>query len=281
MRRRIGCLLLLTCATSALTYQSAGGQVAANVAAPTTAPSERYTFVVAHGATAGGWEWKDVANRLLVDGHTMYRPTYTGLGERAHLATPDVDLNTHITDIVNVIRFEDLHDVVLVGHSYGGMVITGVADRLPDRVRTMVYVDAILPEDGESVESARWSTTNPVTTRPTPRAPSAMTAGQLGQPFRADAKPPYNVVQPPKTFTQPIELTNAEQTKRIPVVYILTVDPGKRAEEDRFYAFAERARRYGWTVWEMPCDHVPSISQPAEMTRLLKEAPAAAKPKTP
>jgi len=92
-------------------------------------PAEKYTFVLVHGATAGGWEWKSTGKFLTDDGHTVYRATLTGLGEREHLNSPDVDLQTHINDVVNLILYEDLHDVVLTGHSYGGMVITGTADR--------------------------------------------------------------------------------------------------------------------------------------------------------
>jgi pimeloyl-ACP methyl ester carboxylesterase len=246
---------------------------------PAAGSGERYTYIACHGATAGGWEWKRVSARLEADGHTMYRPSYTGLGERAHLATPEVGLDTHIADIVNVILFEDLHDVVLVGHSYGGMVITGVADRVPDRVRTLVYVDALVPEDGESVETARWSASDSAsTTRAAATRPSPMTTGTLGQPIRANAKPPYNVVQPPRTFSQPIALKNRDRARQVPAVYILTVDPGQTPEQDRFYAFAQRAMRYGWTVWNMESDHVPSMSRPAELTKLLEAAPGAAKP---
>ena len=239
----------------------------------TAAP--KYTYLVCHGATAGGWEWKQVDQRLRADGHTVYRPTYTGLGERAHLANENVDLDTHITDIVNVIRFEDLRDVVLVGHSYGGMVMTGVADRSPDRVKAMVYVDAMVPEDGESVADLRWrrgGTTNPATTR------SAMTAGKLGEPLSLGSR---NITQPPRTRSQPIRLTNADATARIPVVYILTVDPGKRAEDDAFYFSAQRAKARGWTLWEMSADHVPCVSRPAELTELLEQSPAAARPTRP
>ena len=107
-------------------------------------------FVLVHGTTAGGWVWKDIAQPLRDAGHDVYTPTLTGLGERVHLATREVGLDTHITDIVNVLRFEELRDVVLVGHSYAGMVITGVADREPARIRELVYFDALVPEDGES-----------------------------------------------------------------------------------------------------------------------------------
>ena len=113
--------------------------------------AEKYTFVLVHGATAGGWEWKSTGKFLTDDGHTVYRATLTGLGEREHLNSPDVDLQTHINDVVNLILFEDLHDVVLTGHSYGGMVITGVIDRVPDRIKHVVFLDAAVPDDGMSL----------------------------------------------------------------------------------------------------------------------------------
>src|SRR5918995_2086278 len=102
-------------------------------------------YLLVPGAWLGGWAWKDVAARLRAEGHDVYPVTLTGLGERAHLATPDVDLETHIQDVVNVLFYEDLRDVVLVKHSYGGNVITGVADRSPERLRQLVYLDAATP----------------------------------------------------------------------------------------------------------------------------------------
>src|SRR6476620_2380910 len=108
------------------------------------------TFLVAHGGWSAGWGWKKMRPLLRARGHELFTPTYTGLGERAHLANPQVELETHIADILGVLRFEDLHNVVLVGHSYGGMVITGVADRAPERLAQLVYLDALLPENGQS-----------------------------------------------------------------------------------------------------------------------------------
>src|SRR5690606_24649520 len=111
----------------------------------------KQTFVLVHGATAGGWEWKRTGQFLSDDGHTVYRPTLTGLGEREHLNSTEVDLATHINDVVNLVLFEDLHDVVLTGHSYGGMVVTGVMDRIPERLKHVVFLDAAVPEDGQSI----------------------------------------------------------------------------------------------------------------------------------
>jgi pimeloyl-ACP methyl ester carboxylesterase len=109
------------------------------------------TFVLVHGMGAGGWQWREVADILRSKGNMVFAPTLTGLGDRAHLLTPEVDLETHITDIANVIECEELQDVVLVGHSYGGMVVTGAADRQYERIGCLIYLDAFLPEDGQSV----------------------------------------------------------------------------------------------------------------------------------
>ncbi len=107
-------------------------------------------IVIVHGAFGGGWEWRDVAALLRARGHAVYTPTLTGYGERVHLATPETGLETHMEDIVNVIRYEDLHEVVLACQSYGGMVVTGVADRIPERIAHLVYLNALVPEDGQS-----------------------------------------------------------------------------------------------------------------------------------
>ena len=109
------------------------------------------TYLICHGAWSGGWSWRRVADRLRALGHDVHTPTYTGLGDRAHLTHPMVDLETHIQDILSVIHAEDLSDFVLVGHSYGGMVVTGVADRVEEKVRHLVYLDAFLPGDGQSL----------------------------------------------------------------------------------------------------------------------------------
>jgi len=109
------------------------------------------TVVLVHGTTAGGWVWRKVAPRLRAAGHVVYTPTLTGLGERVHLATRETGLTTHIDDIVNTLVFEELTDVVLAGHSYGGMVITGVVDRVPERIGRLIYLDAVVSEDGEAL----------------------------------------------------------------------------------------------------------------------------------
>src|ERR1700726_2852475 len=111
-----------------------------------------YTFVLVHGAWHGGWCWQRVADRLRGGGHMVFTPTLTGLGERSHLLCAGIDLKTHISDIVNVMKWENLSDVVLCGHSYGGLVVPGVAEQMAPAIRSIVFLDAFVPHNGESME---------------------------------------------------------------------------------------------------------------------------------
>ena len=174
---------------------------------------EKYTFVVVHGATAGGWEWKAAGGFLTKEGHTVYRATLTGLGERFHLANAEVNLDTHINDVVNLILFEDLHDVVLSGHSYGGMVITGVMDRIPARIRHVIYLDAAVPEDGECIYD--------IVGGPPPGAvvKDGLVHFGWGNP---EGPYPTNTPHPEKTFSQPVSYKNPEALS-LPVTYVAFV----------------------------------------------------------
>ena len=227
------------------------------------APGPKFTYVIVHGAWGGGWDWQHVDQLLTADGNKVYRPTLTGQGEHSNLASTNIDLDTHIQDIVNVILWENLHDVVLVGHSYGGMVITGVADRVPDRLKHVVYLDALLPENGENVDEIRpqaikFSITNGFT---------------IGVWMRGNPPPPHDVPQSAQTFSQPITLTNQAVAQKLPTTYILTVDAGKTPEQDDFYPFYQRAKARGWPAWIMEGDHNVQRSHPRELVRLLEQAP--------
>ena len=138
-------------------------------------------FVLVHGGWHGGWSYRRVAKLLRQAGHEVYTPTLTGLGERSHLAVMPINLDTHITDVVNTILWEDLSDVVLVGHSYGGMVVTGVADRISDRISALVYLDALVPEDGDTLFSLRPEFMDPFVAR------VAKSGGLMVAPFPASA----------------------------------------------------------------------------------------------
>jgi pimeloyl-ACP methyl ester carboxylesterase len=225
--------------------------------------AKQRTYVLVHGAWGGSWAFKKVDSMLTARGHLVYRPSLTGQGERVHLATPDINLTTHINDVVNAILFEDLHDVILMGHSYGGMVVTGVADRLPDRIKRLVYLDAFLPNDGESAFSAQGNPAQSDGVRRMEKdgflVPAWVKPGQ---------KPPMDVPHPVKTLTEPISLKNAA-ARQLPATYILTVDPGKKPEEDGFFRFGERAKQRGFTYLEMSADHNPQWTRPAELAELL------------
>jgi pimeloyl-ACP methyl ester carboxylesterase len=223
------------------------------------------TFVVAHGAWSAGWAWKKMHPLMAERGHRLVTPTLTGVGERSHLARPEIDLETHIADIVAVLEFEDLEGVNLIGHSYGGMVATGVADRARRRVAQLIYIDAFAPRDGESVRGL---------------TPPAVIAGrQAGAdgwrippgPMPPDTpdedrawSEPRRMPQPVKTFEQALTLRNGPLSLPRHYIYCMRHSP-----DDRFRPFYERARREGWCTYELDASHNPHITTPAALADLL------------
>ncbi|MCB0115949.1 MAG: alpha/beta hydrolase [Caldilineaceae bacterium] len=210
------------------------------------------TLVLVHGTTAGGWVWKDVTPHLQAAGHTVYTPTLTGLGERIHLANREVGLETHITDIVNVLLYEDLTDVVLAGHSYGGIVISGVADRVPERIRHLIYLDAVIAEDGESCLDAA---------HPDNRAEFEARVREQGDGWLIPISrgpndlPSKNAPHPWKSWTDPLVLNNPPHN--IPCTYVrFTADkqPGSYFEQAMTTSMA-RVHARGWTVLEADTVH--------------------------
>lgn len=233
-------------------------------ASEATQAKEKLTFVVVHGATAGGWEWKRTGQFLSDDGHVVYRVTLTGLGERKHLNGPQIDLETHINDVVNTILFEDLHDVVLTGHSYGGMVITGVMDRVPDRIRHVVFLDAAVPEDGMSIWDLFGGARPPG---------NNIVDGMMTVPWvTADTKPPHNVAQSIKCFNQPVTYKNPA-AKALDVTYVAFVPKDKSAEEraktDKSW---QRAVSRGWTIRTFPGGHVAQQEDPRGVATLIEQS---------
>jgi pimeloyl-ACP methyl ester carboxylesterase len=222
------------------------------------------TFVVAHGAWSAGWAWKKMHPLMAARGHRLITPTYTGLGERGHLARPDIDLDTHIADILGALAFEDLINVNLIGHSYGGMVATGVADRARARVARLIYIDAFAPADGDSVFELL-----PASAR-AQRKPSA--DGMIPPvPMPPDTSPddhawcdPLRLPQPAKTFEQKLKMQNGALT--LPRHYIYCT---RNAPDDRFRQFYERAKREGWGADEIDSSHNPHITCPEALADLL------------
>ena len=262
-RRLLAVLASLTCTLALSACLLAGCKTAPHADTPIQNATYSNTYVIVHGAWGGGWAFKEVDRLLTSRRQQIYRPTLTGQGERVHLASTNIDLDTHITDIVNVILWEDLHNVVLVGHSYGGMVITGVADRIPDRIKHLIYVDAILPTNGESaLQIIKKSILNQ------PIENGFIIPGWL----KPNTPLPHDVPHPLKTLTEPITLTNQAAVARIPTTYILTVDKGARPEDDDFYAFYVRARELGLQTEIMEGDHNVQWSHPRELVHLLEIA---------
>lgn len=232
---------------------------AAALAAPDASAQEAPeppTYVIVHGAWGCGCSFAALGDSLAARGHRVHRPSLTGLGDRVHLATPEVGLGTHVDDIVNLLRFEDLHDVILVGHSYGGMVITAVADREPGRIRRLVYLDALLPDSGETAMELLGAERFDALTRGGFLVPTWVAEG---------TPPPHDVPHPRRSFVEPVVLTGAGA--RVPGTFILTREAG--AADDRFTPFAERARRRGWEVQEMEAGHNPHLTARPELLRRL------------
>jgi pimeloyl-ACP methyl ester carboxylesterase len=238
--------------------------LAVSLSAAETAPAAKPpTLVAVHGAWAGGWHFKKITPLLEAQGWQVHHPSLSGLGEHFHTARADIGLATHIDDIVNYILFADLREVILLGHSYGGMVITGVADRIPERIARLVYLDASLPLDGESLIGLRKA--GPA------EFEKATRDGFIHPWWVPPGKPfPIDVPHPVKTFTDPIALKNQAATAKIPGTYILTVEPGKTPAQDDFFAASERARSRGWPVLVMEGDHNPHWRQPAALADLLR-----------
>jgi pimeloyl-ACP methyl ester carboxylesterase len=229
------------------------------------------TFVLVHGAWHGGWCWKKVTPLLRAAGHEVYTPTLTGLGERSHLATPEVNLTTHIQDVVNVLDYEDLHGVVLVGHSYGGIVIAGVADRMPSRVGHLVYLDAGVPHNGEAYldllpnlrapieESCRLNGDGWWVPPPTKEMVLGW-AGTADLPWLMG----HLTAQPIKTVQEPVHLASPSLAG-IPATYIHCTDPATPVLAES----VARAKQSGWTCRKLATGHDAMVTRPRELADLF------------
>lgn len=221
----------------------------------------KQVFVIVHGAWGGSWAFKKVDSLMTEKNTIVYRPSLTGQGERVHLATLEVGLKTHINDVVNMILFEDLHNVILVGHSYGGMVITGVADSVGSRISRLVYLDAMVPESGESVMTLQGSNADRFRN-------SAVNGFVVPAWVPAGKMPPKDVPHPLKTLTDTLLLKHPAGNN-IPTTYILTVAKGVKPENDDFAKHADRARKRGWQMMQMEADHNPQWSRPEVLADML------------
>ncbi len=227
------------------------------------------TMVVAHGAWSAGWAWAKMRPLLAARGIGLVTPTYTGLGERSHLAHPGLDLTHHIGDLIQTLHYEDLHDVVLVAHSYGGMVGTGVVDLVPERIRQIIYLDAFVPADGECLLDLV-----------PPEAAATMRAGMVDGWKVAPNPPPPDTGeadlawvtprrghQPIGTFTEPLRLANPAGARPRSYIYCQRIGPG-----DTFGRFATAAKADStWRYTEIDASHSPHVTAPEILTETLLE----------
>jgi pimeloyl-ACP methyl ester carboxylesterase len=230
------------------------------------------TFVLVHGAWHGSWCWKRVRKTLQAEGHDVFTPTLTGVGERSHLVSPQVNLETHIADVVNLIRWEELDDIVLCGHSYGGCVITGAADRVADRIKALVYLDAFILGDGQSLHDVL-----PAAVRDA-QVEGAVThgSGWQVQPITAEFfrvnttdRPWVDrqcTPQPLATFVQPVRLRQTFPAAKC--VHILATG----YEHSPFPPFHEIAKAKGWRTLTVDCGHDVMLDEPAELVAILRDA---------
>jgi pimeloyl-ACP methyl ester carboxylesterase len=235
-----------------------------------TTPTPR-TFVLVHGAWHGGWCWRRVADLLERQGHKVFTPTLTGLGERSHLMRAGIDVSTHVTDIVNVLKWEGLHDVVLCGHSYGGLVVSGVAEQSAGAIGSIVFLDAFVPDNGDSMAALTSDAVRE-------QLDAAAKRGDLGVPARAAAAFLVNekdqawvdamcVPQPIGTMTEKLVLTGARD--RIAKKAYIRAGAYPNPGFDK--AFARVKADPSWRTYEVPCGHDVMVDMPERLAEILLE----------
>lgn len=231
------------------------------------------TFVLVHGGGHGGWCYQPVARRIRAHGHEVYTPTLTGLGEREHLRSAAVDLDMHVTDVVKLLEFEDLRNVILVGHSYGGMVITGAADRAAERVGHLVYLDAAWPKNGQSLVDSAGAAILAA------RAGARVVDGVELVLFPGEDPLNYFGVRDPemiawmkpkltphpwKCFEQKLELSNEARLWRIPQTHIVCKALMERRQNRAELLAASEGR-----VWEIDTGHDLMLTEPGWVAQSL------------
>ena len=226
-------------------------------------------IVIVHGAWGGSYALRKVRPLLWAAGSETFTPSLTGIGERSHLAHPGVGLHTHVTDAVNTILYEDLDDIVLVGFSYGGMVITGMLDHIGNRVHDLVYLDAFVPSDGQSASDIRGQP-----------SPTPIELGQaafippipreLADPAEQAWSDARRTHQPAKTFTEPVSLSKPLQAWDCSLSYIkATADPSE-SDDSAFWQAARAAEESErWRYHEIATNHLIPLTHPVELAEIL------------
>jgi pimeloyl-ACP methyl ester carboxylesterase len=228
---------------------------------------EMATIVLIHGGWHGGWCWNRVTPILRSNGHRVLTPTLTGLGERAHLAGPDVGMAVHVTDILNVLEYEDLSNVVLVAHSYGGAVATAVAERVPEKIAQLIFVDAFIPRDGQAIVDLVGPGGDRIRAIPGAKIPP-FEVERFGVTREQDQKwvSARLVAQPKQTFLDPVQVGNPAAAK-LPRAFIYCNQPAM----GMFDQFAARAKAESWVYRELAAGHDAMITAPEELARMVLE----------
>jgi pimeloyl-ACP methyl ester carboxylesterase len=230
------------------------------------------TFVLVHGTGCGGWVWQKLTPLLRERGHEVYTPTLTGVGERAHLLDRGVDLTTHITDVASLMWYEDLSDVVLVGHSYAGMVITGVAAKIPERLKQVVYLDAYLPDEGQN-EADLWPAAmraeilEDVAAGRGVRQPPSLSILGITDPELEEWVMARLTPHPLATYNQPAPEGNAKSAALRHVYIHCTAGP----TTPFFATFAAKAKAGGWEVHQLASGHMVMLTMPKELAEILNK----------
>jgi pimeloyl-ACP methyl ester carboxylesterase len=220
-------------------------------------------FVLVHGAWGGSWMWARLAQLLRTQGHEVFTPSMTGIGERAHLASAEVDLSLHAQDILQAIEYERLSDFVLVGHSYGGMVVTAVADRVAQKIRSLVYLDAFVPKDGQSaLDLVRPEMRDKILALPGWQIPAPPPQGMTDKDEIAWIEGRRNP-QPAGTFKEKVSVKGNYKGKRS-YIFCSGYSPTTFAP----FAAAIKGDK-AWRYHELPTHHYPQISMPRELAALL------------
>jgi pimeloyl-ACP methyl ester carboxylesterase len=245
-------------------------------------------FVLVHGAWGGAHGFRKVRGPLRAAGHEVFTPSLTGIGERAHLTSPQVCLTTHITDVVNTIWYEDLSDIVLLGFSYGGFVVTGALEYIAERVRHLVYLDAFVPGDGDALAGPGGTgpgSTGPGSTGPGSTGPGSAGRGVIGlgqdwlvpplprefdDPAEAEWAAARRTPHPVGCFTEPVRLAHPLEDYPFTRTYIKATGEPRPPEGEPFWAAADRAKASpAWRYHEIATNHMVASNRPEELTRLL------------
>lgn len=228
------------------------------------------TFVLVHGAWSGPFTWRKIRPLLAAQGHEVFTPCLTGLGERAHLTSPQVNLSLHVQDVVNAAWYEDLRDITLVGYSYGGMVVTGALDHLGERVRHLVYVDAFVPADGDSLESLVGRPETIDESFPGDWQREA-TPREYDDPADAAFAAPRRVSHPAGCFSERVRLRGALESRALSLTYVkATGEPRPEGSGGPFWVAADHARTSArWRYDEISTNHMIPFNRAGQLSGIL------------